>query len=99
MMATLYSNDAPIQTLNADFGISFFIMLAVMVVATALSMLLAPKPPSPPDAELQKQDAPQNDPSKYVGVAFGRVRTKDPIIAWFGNTAAVPIMSDQRGKK
>jgi hypothetical protein len=99
MMDTLYSSDAPIQTLNADGGASLIIMLVLFVISTALSILLAPKPPRPPDAELQTQDAPQNDPSKYVGVAFGRVRTKDPIIAWFGNTQAVPIMSDQRGKK
>jgi hypothetical protein len=98
-MMDIHYSEGPIQTLNADFGISFFIMMAVLAVATALSILLAPKPPSPPDAELQTQDTPRNDPSKYLGVAFGRVRTKDAIVGWSGNKKAVPIMSDQRGKK
>jgi hypothetical protein len=77
----------------------FLVLFTAMAGLYALSAIMAPKPPQPPNAELQKQDAPQNDPSKYVGVAFGRVRTKDPIIAWSGNKKAVPIMSDQRGKK
>jgi hypothetical protein len=77
----------------------FIVLLVVMIALMALSMLLAPKPPQPPDAELQKQDAPRNDPSKYLGVAFGRVRTKDAVVGWSGNKKAVPIMSDQRGKK
>ncbi len=75
------------------------ILLVILIVAMALSYLLSPKPPQPPDAELQKQQAPTNDPSKYVGVIFGRARIKDPTIAWFGNTKQVPIMSDQGGKK
>jgi hypothetical protein len=88
-----------VETVHADGGASFLIMMVVMVISMVLSMVLAPKPPRPPDAELQKQETPTNDPSKYVGVAFGRVRVKDPIIAWFGNTKQVPIMSDQGGKK
>jgi hypothetical protein len=90
-----------VETVNAVMGWddAIYIMVILMVVSTALSILLAPKPPRPPDAELQKQEAPTNDPSKYVGVIFGRARIKDPIIAWFGNTKQVPIMSDQGGKK
>jgi hypothetical protein len=75
------------------------ILLVVMIALMALSYLLAPKPPQPPDAELQKQESPRNDPSKYLGVAFGRVRIKDAIVGWSGNYKQVPIMSDQGGKK
>ena len=75
------------------------VLLIIQVIMIALSILLAPKPPTPPNAEAGAQDAPQNDPSKYAGVIFGRARIKDPITAWFGNTKAEPIMSDTGGKK
>jgi hypothetical protein len=100
IIAFLTSPVGGVETVNAVMGWDDAIyMLIVMAVSTALSMVLAPKPPRPPDAELQTQDTPRNDPSKYLGVAFGRVRTKDAIVGWSGNKKAVPIMSDQRGKK
>lgn len=89
-----------IETVNAYVvDAAIIIMIILFVISTALSILLAPKPPKPPNDEAQAQEAPQNDPSKYVPVIFGRARIKDPIIAWYGNTKAVPIMSDQGGKK
>jgi hypothetical protein len=91
---------AGVETVNALFGIDdTIIFLVLFVISTALSFLLAPKAPKPPDAQLEDVKAPQNDPSQYVSVVFGRARIKDPIIAWFGNTHAEPIMSDEGGKK
>jgi hypothetical protein len=75
------------------------ILLVIMIALMALSILMSPKAPAPPSPEAGDQQAPQNDPSKSLGVIFGRARIPDPNVAWFGNTSQLPIMSDSGGKK
>lgn len=74
------------------------IYVALTVVSVGLSILLAPKAPSPPPAELEDFDAPTAEEGRPIPVVFGTVKITGSNILWYGNLTTTPIKT-KGGKK
>jgi len=72
--------------------------IAVWVFTTAISYLLAPKPPEPKPASLSDINMPNADADKSWPVVFGTVTDESPSVGWYGDLRSVAIKS-KGGKK
>lgn len=70
---------------SAVFGIAWLILLAVVVVLTAVSVLLTPKPKGPKPASASDIEDPTNDAGRAMMVVFGEGVVKSPNILGFGD--------------
>lgn len=72
--------------------------IAVSLVLSAISFVLAPKPPGPKNAIAGKLDIPAPPLGKPIPVVFGKVWIKDAGVIYYGNETTGKIKSDG-GKK
>lgn len=87
-----YGQLADGRTVNAYIDwIAIAIYLIVLVIAYALQILLAPKPPVPKPASLDDFNFPTADQSRPVPVIFGTVTITGPNVVWYGDLYAEPI--------
>ncbi|MEE8128199.1 hypothetical protein [Candidatus Vondammii sp. HM_W22] len=63
------------------------------IITTALSYMLAPKPPVPKPASLEDFDAPTATEGRAVPVIFGTVTVKSPNVVWYGHLKTAPNKS------
>ena len=77
---------------------NFIVQLAVLVVTTAISIALAPKPERPKPAALSDFDLPTADPSRPIPIVFGTWKVKGPNVVWYGNLRTIAIRK-KGGKK
>ncbi len=69
----------------------FVIYLALLIVSTAISYALAPKPESPNPASLDDFDFPTAEEGRAVPVVFGTVRITGPNVIWYGDLGSEAI--------
>jgi hypothetical protein len=67
------------------------VYIVVMVIATALSILLRPKPLVPNLLPGATEEAPIADYGAVLPVLFGRAFIKQPNCVWWGAVRVVPI--------
>lgn len=72
--------------------------LIVLVVSAVISYALAPKPPTPPAAEIGDVDAPIAEEGTPIPVVFGTVWITGPTCIWYGDLRSTPIKK-KGGKK
>lgn len=70
---------------------SFFAYLAVLVISTAISYAMMPKPEQPKPASLSDFSAPTAEEGRPIPVIFGTVRITGPNVLWYGNLSSSPI--------
>ena len=72
--------------------------IVVLVVATAISYALTPKPPAPPPPSLEDFSVPTAEEGRPVPVVFGEVWITGPNVIWYGDLSITPIRK-KGGKK
>lgn len=65
--------------------------IAYLIIAVALSIALAPKPPQPKAASLEDFDVPTADEGRSVPVVFGTVRITGSNVLWYGDLSTKKI--------
>ncbi len=70
----------------------FFAYLAVLVISTAISYAMMPKPEAPKAAELGDFSAPTAEEGRPIPVVFGTVRITGPNVLWYGDLYSEPII-------
>lgn len=75
-----------------------WVQIALLVISTIITILLAPKPAKPKPASLDDFDIPTADPSRPIPVVFGTVHITGANCVWYGNLNADPI-KEKGGKK
>lgn len=86
------------NTVNADGGATFVVMLIIMVISTALQLLLAPKPPRPKPASLEDFSVPTAQQDRPVPLIDGTVTITGPNVVWYGDLYAEPIPAPKQKK-
>lgn len=76
----------------------FFVYIAVLLVATFISVALAPKPPRPKPAALEDFDIPTAEQGRPIPVVFGSVTVTGPNVIWYGDLDTKKIKA-KGGKK
>lgn len=66
--------------------------LAVSLIFSVLSYLLTPQPKPPTAPVAEKFDIPNAEQGQVIPKIYGTVWQKSPIVAWYGDTAAYPIV-------
>lgn len=74
------------------------IFLAISLIFSVLSALLAPKPEPPPAPEVGKFDMPNVEQGIILQKVYGTAWVKSPSVVWWGDIRAVPI-TKKAGKK
>jgi hypothetical protein len=77
---------------------SFFTYFIVLVVSTAISIALAPKPPSPKPATLADFDVPTAEEGRPIPVVFGTKVIRGANVVWYGDLSTQAIRK-KGGKK
>lgn len=77
---------------------SFFAYFIVLVVSTAISIALAPKPPSPKPATLADFDVPTAEEGRPIPVVFGTKVIRGANVVWYGDLSTQAIRK-KGGKK
>lgn len=75
-----------------------WVQLAILVVSTILSMVLAPKPKSPKPVALSDFDVPTAEEGRPMPVVFGSVTVKGSNVVWYGDLGTKAIYK-KGGKK
>lgn len=70
----------------------------VLVVTTAISIALAPKPPSPKPASLADFDVPTAEEGRPIPVVFGTKVIRGANVVWYGDLRTEAIRK-KGGKK
>lgn len=63
----------------------FAIIIIAALVAVAVSIAMAPKPPSVDPQSLGEGDLPTAEEGKPIPVVFGTYTIKSPNIVWYGD--------------
>lgn len=74
----------PGERRGAVFGIGWLVLLAIAVVTTAISVLLAPKPKANKPASASDLENPSNDAGREMSVLFGEGVIKSGNFLWYG---------------
>lgn len=74
---------------------NFLVQIGLIFLSSILNRALAPKPPKVKPGTLDIPKATQGDP---IGVVFGTVLIKDPIVHWSGGQRAIAVRK-KGGKK
>lgn len=71
---------------------SIFAYLVVLVISSAISYAMMPKPPAAhPPAELKDFDLPTAEEGRAIPVVFGTVKITGPNVLWYGDLYVLPI--------
>lgn len=72
--------------------------IAMLVISSAISYALRPKPVAPKPASLSDFDAPTVDANRPIPIVFGTVWLRGPNVVWYGDLRTTPIKT-KSGKK
>jgi len=71
---------------------SIFAYLVVLVISSAISYAMMPKPPAAqPPAELKDFDLPTAEEGRPIPVVFGTVKITGPNVLWYGDLYVLPV--------
>lgn len=71
---------------------SIFAYLVILVISSAISYAMMPKPPSAqPPAELKDFDLPTAKEGRPIPVVFGTVKITGPNVLWYGDLYVLPV--------
>lgn len=76
-----------------------FTAIAVLVIASLLSAVLAPRPPQPKPPALGDFNVPTAEEGRPIPVVFGDVWVTGPNVLWYGALRTEPIRKGGGGKK
>lgn len=65
--------------------------IVLLIVSYALSVALAPKPPTPDPAALEDFEVPTAEEGRPIPVVFGTVFVSSPNVVWYGDLGVTPI--------
>ena len=71
--------------------------IALFIISTVVSILLAPKPQAPKPASLSDFDIPTAEEGRPIPVVFGTVTVTGTNVVWYGDLRVKPIK--KKGKK
>ncbi len=70
----------------------FFYYLAILIISSAISYAMMPKPPSPePPAETKDFDVPTAEEGRPIPVIFGTVKITGANVLWYGDVRSSSI--------
>lgn len=70
----------------------FFYYLAILIISSAISYAMMPKPPSPePPAEIKDFDVPTAEEGRPIPVIFGTVKITGANVLWYGDVSTTAI--------
>lgn len=75
-----------------------WVQIAIFIISTVLSYLLAPKPPQPKPLSLSDFDIPTAEEGRPIPVVFGTVTVTGANVVWYGDLRVTPIQKSG-GKK
>lgn len=76
----------------------WLVYLAIMLISTAVTIMLAPKPEQPKPASLTDFTFPTAEPGRMIPIVFGTYTIQGPNVIWFGDLASKAIKT-KSGKK
>lgn len=69
-----------------------FAYLVVLIISSAISYAMMPKPPSPePPAETKDFDVPTAEEGRPIPVIFGTVKITGANVLWYGDVRSTAI--------
>lgn len=68
-----------------------WVYIAIFTASIAISLALAPKPPSRRPPSLSEIDVPTAEEGKPIPVVFGTVVVQSPNVVWYGDLAYRPV--------
>lgn len=75
-----------------------WMQLGMLLIASLVMALLAPKPQAPKPQTLDDAQVPSAEEGKDISVVFGTVWKKSPNVSWYGDLRTTPIKT-KGGKK